>query len=551
MELLILGGGVFLGAAALESALAGGHRVTVFNRGRSRRTWPAGVEVLTGDRSVDLSELDGRVWDAVIDTCGYVPADVRASAQALRACGAYLFVSSVSVYATSSQLPLKLPVSETDPLAPVDGIVTDDRDLKHYGPQKAACEAEVRAVFCDRALIVRPGLIVGPGDRSGRFSHWPWRVAAGGEMLVPDMADNATDSEPLQFIDVRDLGAWMVSLIEPGARVTHGTHGTRGTHDTFNATGPAGGTAIGWNTLLAACRAEAAARGLAPATPVRVSEAFLLQHAVQPWSELPLWLPSTEPKYAGFNRIDLTRAMACGLHTRPLRETVGAVLDEGLPEPDDKRRAGKLTPHREAQLLAAWSAGAATSMPTPVALELVRPSAAHLPGYVAALRRGWSPDNLRGAAAAADELQQIAADAAEFLAGMNDREAAGGPITLPDGSQVARLPGLRRWLWDGEFCGSIGFRWRVGAGPLPPHVLGHIGYAVVPWKQRRGYATRALALLLPEARAEGLACVDITTDPDNIASQRVITANGGVLVERFHRPAAYGGTPGLRYRITL
>ena len=359
MELLILGGGVFLGAAVLRSALAGGHGVTVFNRGRARSTWPAEVEVLTGDRSADLSALDGRVWDAVIDTCGYVPADVRASAQALRGCGAYLFVSSVSVYATSSQLPLKLPVSETDPLAPADGIAPDDRDLKHYGPQKAACEAEVRAVFGDRALIVRPGLIVGPGDRSGRFSHWPWRVAAGGEMLVPDMADNATDSEPLQFIDVRDLGAWMVNLIEFGARVTHGTRGT------FNATGPAGGTAIGWNTLLAACRAEAAARGLAPATPVRVSEAFLLQHAVQPWSELPLWLPSTEPEYAGFNRIDLTRAMACGLHTRPLRETVAAVLDEGLPAPDDKRRAGKLTRDREAQLLAAWAAVSAARVAPP------------------------------------------------------------------------------------------------------------------------------------------------------------------------------------------
>ena len=380
MQLLILGGGVFLGAAALQSALAGGHRVTVFNRGRSRSTWPAEVEVLTGDRSADLSALDGRVWDAVIDTCGYVPADVRASAQALRACGAYLFVSSVSVYATSGQLPLKLPVSETDALAPVDGIAPDDRDLKHYGPQKAACEAEVRAVFGERALIVRPGLIVGPGDRSGRFSHWPWRVAAGGEMLVPDVgdvADNATDSEPLQFIDVRDLGAWMVNLIEPGARVTHVTHVTHGTHDTFNATGPAGGTAIGWNTLLAACRAEAAARGLAPATPVRVSEAFLLQHAVQPWSELPLWLPSTEPEYAGFNRIELTRAMACGLHTRPLRETVAAVLDEGLPTPDDKRRAGKLTRDREAQLLAAWAAVSAarkTSTETPTAAPTTMPT---------------------------------------------------------------------------------------------------------------------------------------------------------------------------------
>lgn len=352
MHLLILGGGVFLGAAALRSALAGGHRITVFNRGRSCSVWPAGVEVLTGDRSADLSALESRpgaAWDAVIDTCGYVPADVRASAQALRACGRYLFVSSTSAYATPSQVPVR----ETDALASAEGIAPDDRDLKHYGPQKAACEAEVLAVFGSRALIVRPGLIVGPGDRSGRFSHWPWRMAAGGEMLVPDVAAaadaaDAADREPLQFIDVRDLGAWLVRLIEEGA------------HGVFNATGPVGATGpvdtIGWTTLLAACRTEAAARGLTPATTVGVDEAFLLRNAVQPWSELPLWLPSTEPEYAGFNRVDVTRAAAAGLRTRPLRDTVGAVLDEGMPAPDDKRRAGKLTRDREVQLLAAWAA---------------------------------------------------------------------------------------------------------------------------------------------------------------------------------------------------
>ena len=354
MHLLILGGGVFLGAAALRSALAGGHRVTVFNRGRSCSVWPASVEVLTGDRSAELGALEGRngaPWDGVIDTCGYVPADVRASARALRGCGCYLFVSSVSAYATTSQVPVR----ETDALASAEGIAADDRDLKHYGPQKAACEAEVRAVFGSRALIVRPGLIVGPGDRSGRFSHWPWRMAAGGEMLVPDGAEGieGVGGGPLQFIDVRDLGDWLVRLVEQGA------------HGVFNATGPVNGQTIGWNTLLSACRMEAAARGLTPATAVRINEAFLLQHAVQPWSELPLWLPSTEPEYAGFNRVDVRRATAAGLRTRTLADTIGAVLDEGLPEPDDKRRAGKLTREREAQLLAAWAvASAATKTPS-------------------------------------------------------------------------------------------------------------------------------------------------------------------------------------------
>ena len=185
------------------------------------------------------------------------------------------------------------------------------------------------------------------------------------------------------------------------------------------------------------------------------------------------------------------------------------------------------------------------------ALRLVWPCAEYLPGYVAALERGWSPDNVRGEAAADEELEKIAKDSAAFLSGLVDREAAGDPITLPDGSKVARLPGYRRWLWDGEFCGSIGFRWQRATEALPPYCLGHIGYAVVPWKQQRGYGREALRQLLPEARAEGLRYVEITTEVDNIASQRVIEANGGVLIEHFTKPPQYGSAPGLRYRIAL
>jgi predicted acetyltransferase len=184
-------------------------------------------------------------------------------------------------------------------------------------------------------------------------------------------------------------------------------------------------------------------------------------------------------------------------------------------------------------------------------MKLVWPSREHLPGYVAALERGWSPDNLRGAAAARDELEQIAADADAFLAGMIDREARGGPIALPDGTVVPRLPGYRRWLWDGEFCGTINLRWQPGTEALPPYCLGHIGYAVVPWKQRRGYATKALAAILRDARAEGLRYVEITTAPDNIPSQRVILANGGEFVEQFVTPPALGSRRQLRYRVNL
>jgi 2'-hydroxyisoflavone reductase len=335
MKLLILGGGVFLGTAVLQSALARGHDVTVFNRGRARTAWPVGVEVLIGDRSRDLAVLADRRWDAVIDTCGYVPADVQLSAEALKHSGRYLFVSSISAYATTHQVP----VLETDPLAPADGIARDDRDLRHYGAQKAACEAEVSRVFGERALIVRPGLIVGPGDTTGRFSHWPWRVMDGGAMLVPDVPAG----EPLQFIDVRDLGEWMVSLVE------------QQTGGVFNATGPVGEPACDWNALVAACTAEALARGAIPAAVQRVSESFLAEHDVKPWSELPLWLPSDDTGYRGFSRVSLARAVAAGLRTRPLRETVAAVMDEGLPTPDDKRRAGRLTREREAELLAAWN----------------------------------------------------------------------------------------------------------------------------------------------------------------------------------------------------
>lgn len=184
-------------------------------------------------------------------------------------------------------------------------------------------------------------------------------------------------------------------------------------------------------------------------------------------------------------------------------------------------------------------------------MHLVWPSEEYLPGYVAALSRGWSVDNERGEVAAREELARIEADSSQFLRSLVDREAKGSPVTLPDGSIVPRIPGFRRWMWDGEFCGSIALRWQAGTTALPPHCLGHIGYAVVPWKQGLGYATRSLNLLLPEAKAVGLPFVDITTDPDNVASQKVILGNGGALVEHFIKPAQFGSRPGLRFRIML
>lgn len=183
-------------------------------------------------------------------------------------------------------------------------------------------------------------------------------------------------------------------------------------------------------------------------------------------------------------------------------------------------------------------------------MHLVWPSDHYLPGYIAALERSWSPNNLRPEAGR-EELEKIAIDPARFLEELVDREAKGPPVPMPDGTFVPRLPGYRRWMWDGEFCGSISLRWQPGTNALPPYCLGHIGYAVVPWKRRMGYATLALRELLISASAEGLSYVEITSDPSNVASQRVIQANGGVLVERFIKTAHFGNTEELRFRITL
>lgn len=184
-------------------------------------------------------------------------------------------------------------------------------------------------------------------------------------------------------------------------------------------------------------------------------------------------------------------------------------------------------------------------------MDLVWPSRTYLQGYVDALERGWSPDNMRDAAAH-EHLALIAADADAFLGSLVSVDAAGDRITLPDGSTAPRLPGYVRWMWDGEFCGRIGFRWQPGTEALPPTCLGHVGYTVVPWKRRRGYATRALHDLLEEVRTtSGLRYVEITTLTDNVPSQRVVEANGGVLIEAFVAPASLGGHRHFRYRIPL
>jgi predicted acetyltransferase len=184
-------------------------------------------------------------------------------------------------------------------------------------------------------------------------------------------------------------------------------------------------------------------------------------------------------------------------------------------------------------------------MPASHFLELVEPNLAQLPSYADALELGWSPDNVRDVSK--EQLQAIRSDPAAFIEGLLQQ---GGTITLPDGSEVPKLPYRRRWIWDGEFVGNISLRWQPDTGALPEHVLGHIGYAVVPWKRRRGFATRALGLMLDEAREVGLSRVEITTETDNMASRRVIEANGGRLIREFVNPR-HGPSPKLVYLIDL
>ena len=317
MRLLLLGGPRFLGRAIADAALARGHELTFFNRGRTNPELHPGVERLVGDRSGELAPLRGRTWDAVVDTSGYLPAAVRASAEALSDSGLYCFVSSVSVYAHFKEVH-----DEGGPIAELGDMPLDEVTDESYGPLKALCEDEARRVFGDRALIVRPGLIVGPHDPTGRFTYWPHRVARGGEVLAP-----APPDAPTQPIDVRDLGSWIVASCEAG----------RG--GTFNATHPG----LSWHELLDTCVAVTEA----DAEITWVSPEFLVQREVGQWMELPLWL--ADPEFAFADRVDVGRALSAGLSFRPLEETVRGALEHA-----ETTEAAGLAPEREAALLAEW-----------------------------------------------------------------------------------------------------------------------------------------------------------------------------------------------------
>lgn len=317
MKLLLLGGPRFLGRAIVDTALGRGHDLTLFNRGTTNPELYPEIERIVGDRKGALDALAGREWDAVVDTCGYLPRDVRASAEALSGSGLYCIVSSISVYAHFRHV-----VDENGPIAQLGSLPSDEVTDESYGPLKALCEEAVRHLFGDRALVVRPGLIVGPHDPTGRFTYWPHRIACGGEVLAPSPSD-----APTQVIDVRDLADWIVALCQGGVG------------GTYNATHPG----VSWAGLLETCRIVTNS----DARITWVAPEFLVEHEVGPWMELPLWLVDSDAEFA--NRVDVSRALEAGLTFRPLKETVRATLDEA-----QTTEAAGLRPEREAELLAAW-----------------------------------------------------------------------------------------------------------------------------------------------------------------------------------------------------
>jgi len=337
LKILILGGTGFTGPFQVNYALARGHKVTLFNRGkRPSPEWPGEVEQLLGDRETgDLKSLKGRKWDVCIDNPTSVPVWVRDAGKVLKGnVGHYLFISTISVYADGS----KAGITEDQGLAVYKGkdAMKETRDtlradMNLYGPLKALSEKEATKQFGKKVTIVRPGYIVGPRDETDRFTYWPHRIAQGGEVLLP-----GEPSDPIQIIDGRDLAEWMIRLAESQ------------TYGTFNAVGP--DYPLSMNAMAHGCHAVTGGK----VSFTQVSLAFLEENKVE---ELPIWVP-TKGEYAGYGAVSNARAIASGLTFRPLATTVTELLEWFRSQPADRQaklRAG-LTREREAELLAAWHA---------------------------------------------------------------------------------------------------------------------------------------------------------------------------------------------------
>jgi 2'-hydroxyisoflavone reductase len=355
LSILVMGGTGFLGPHFVEAARAKGHQLTLFNRGKSNPTRFSGeefkdLEQLQGDRKTDLSALEGtRRWDAVLDTSAYFPGDVTRSASLLsKRVGQYMIISSISVYADNS-------TPGADEQAAVATMQNPDAAKEitgeNYGALKALSEQAAEKALPGRTTVVRPGLIVGPGDHTDRFTYWPARAARGGEILAPGAASN-----PTQFIDVRDLAAFLLHLIETG------------TAGVFNADAAPGTLNMG--ALLSACqlagtqandiqcvRAPCPQPPEASSTVTWVPADFLEAQKVSAWQDMPAWIPPTG-NYAGFGLRSTAKAQAAGLKYRPLQETVDDTLQWWLGLPEERRAKPKagLTAARETELLKAWQA---------------------------------------------------------------------------------------------------------------------------------------------------------------------------------------------------
>jgi 2'-hydroxyisoflavone reductase len=331
-SILILGGTKFLGPALVEFARGRGHTVTLFNRGKTNPGLFPDVEKLEGDRDPNKGEglkaLQGRKWDAVVDTSGYVPRVVKASAELLAPhVGHYTFISSISVYSSLSEYG----ITESSPLAQADDPATEDVP-KYYGALKALCEQAAEAAMPGKVLNVRPGLIVGPDDPTDRFSYWPVRVSRGGEVLAP-----GDGQDPVQFIDARDLAAFIILNVE------------RNTAGVFNATGPT--QPMPMKDLLETCKTATGS----DARFTWADTAFLEKHKVAPWQDMPVWVPRTGEE-KGLGRVSIDKALAAGLTFRSTADTVRDTVAwfKTLPPERQAKLGAGVTPEREKEVLAAW-----------------------------------------------------------------------------------------------------------------------------------------------------------------------------------------------------
>ena len=337
MKLLILGGTVFLGRHLVEAALARGHEVTLFNRGQHNPELFPEVEKLRGDRDGDLTALAGRRWDAAIDTSGYVPRVVRASAELLAdAVEHYTFISTISVYSDFNHPTM----DESAPVGRLDDPSVEQVTGETYGPLKVLCEEAAEAAMPSRVLTIRPGLIVGPHDPSDRFTYWPVRVARGGDVLAPARPDRQ-----VQIIDGRDLAEWNIRMTE--SRRT----------GVYNATGPDYKLTMG--AALDACKAVSGS----DARFVWVDGQFLLDAGVQPWIELPLWIPQREDETGSLLAVNSDKAFAAGLAFRPVADTARDTLAWAATRPAGYEWRAGMRAEREHEVLEAWKTSPPASSP--------------------------------------------------------------------------------------------------------------------------------------------------------------------------------------------